>query len=47
MTTSRSADSEPREFDLEVVGEPDAHIVGPPRDIYEADELTGKRYPPL
>ena len=33
--------------DDEVVGEPDPHIVGPPSEIYEHDELTGKRYPPL
>ena len=35
------------EKDLEVVGAPDPLIVGPPADIYETDELTGKTYPPL
>jgi polyphosphate kinase 2 (PPK2 family) len=33
--------------DHAVVGTPDPLIVGPPHDIYEADELTGKTYPPL
>ena len=33
--------------DLEVVGTPDPLIVGPPADIYEDEELTGKTYPPL
>jgi polyphosphate kinase 2 len=35
------------EKDHEVVGAPDPLIVGPPGDIYEADELTGTTYPPL
>ena len=35
------------EKDLEVVGRPDPLIVGPPADIYETGELTGKQYPPL
>jgi hypothetical protein len=35
------------EKDHDVVGTPDRLIVGPPGDIYEADELTGKVYPPL
>ena len=33
--------------DLDVVGAPDSLIVGPPADIYEREELTGKQYPPL
>jgi len=35
------------EKDSEVVGIPDPLIVGPPEEIYEDDELTGKTYPPL
>ncbi len=35
------------EKDHEVVGTPDPLIVGPPSDIYEDEELTGKTYPPL
>jgi len=35
------------EKDHSIVGTPDPLIVGPPGDIYEADELTGKVYPPL
>jgi polyphosphate kinase len=35
------------EKDHDVVGLPDPLIVGPPADIYEADELTGKTYPLL
>ena len=35
------------EKDHSVVGAPDPLIVGPPGDIYETDELTGKTYPPL
>ncbi|WP_088321168.1 polyphosphate kinase 2 [Kineosporia sp. R_H_3] len=35
------------EKDHTIVGTPDPLIVGPPGDIYEADELTGKVYPPL
>jgi polyphosphate kinase len=33
--------------DHDVVGVPDPLIVGPPADIYETEELTGKVYPPL
>jgi polyphosphate kinase len=33
--------------DFELVGVPDPLIVGPPSDIYETEELTGKQYPPL
>ena len=33
--------------DVDVVGVPDPLIIGPPADIYEAGELTGKTYPPL
>ena len=33
--------------DTEVVGTPDPAIVGSPSVVYEADELTGKQYPPL
>jgi polyphosphate kinase 2 (PPK2 family) len=33
--------------DVEVVGTPDPAIVGAPSVVYEADELTGKQYPPL
>ncbi|MDQ1288409.1 MAG: polyphosphate kinase [Actinomycetota bacterium] len=35
------------EKDTEIVGRPDPLIVGPPVDIYETDELTGKQYPDL
>ena len=35
------------EKDHEVVGHPDPLIVGPPADIYETGELTGKAYPAL
>ncbi len=35
------------EKDHELVGTPDPLIVGPPAQIYEDDELTGKTYPPL
>ena len=35
------------EKDHEVVGRPDPLIVGPPADIYETGELTGKTYPRL
>jgi polyphosphate kinase 2 len=35
------------EKDVEVVGRPDPFIVGPPAEIYETGELTGKQYPPL
>ncbi|WP_233149627.1 polyphosphate kinase 2 [Kineosporia sp. A_224] len=35
------------EKDHSIVGTPDPLIVGPPGDIYEAGELTGKVYPPL
>ncbi len=33
--------------DHEIVGTPDPLIVGPPSQIYEPEELTGKQYPPL
>ena len=33
--------------DHEIVGTPDPLIVGPPSQIYEQEELTGKQYPPL
>jgi polyphosphate kinase 2 len=33
--------------DLSIVGSPDPLIVGPPSEIYEDEELTGKQYPPL
>jgi len=35
------------EKELDVVGTPDPLIVGPPENIYETGELTGKTYPPL
>lgn len=35
------------EKDTEIVGRPDPLIVGPPAEIYEAGELTGKQYPNL
>ena len=33
--------------DLEVVGSPDPSIVGPPVDIYESEENTGRVFPTL
>jgi polyphosphate kinase 2 len=33
--------------DHDVVGVPDRLLVGPPSEIYEAEELTGKTYPAL
>ena len=33
--------------DQSVVSTPDPLIVGPPSEIYEDEELTGKQYPPL
>jgi polyphosphate kinase 2 len=35
------------EKDHDVVGHPDPLIVGPPADVYETGELTGKTYPRL
>ena len=35
------------EKDLDVVGAPDRSIVGPPADIYESEENTGRVFPPL
>ena len=41
------AQSEYADKDHSIVGTPDPLIVGPPSEIYEVEELTGKQYPPL